>query len=1073
MKDLVFLPDREGRDELTAATGFVRCGADAAALGVLASRLAVRGGAAAGADDAAQWRGTLALALLADTWAGEEAKLSVLTVDASTSRFASWMLSARGPGKQHEPVRLALMEKGGKRCLLGIADAAQGLILPATPSDLADVMPQRCTWFDPQSGRLTDPVKHLDEQSRAMLLRRIHLMGLKAPQVQAFVSELGQAEMQEAQPLRQGDADALAALSIRMQAVCGLCDFAAFTEQTAVYERKGENPLTACFAAEEAEKNDGLEESRTYYWNGIAFARTSSFTGLTTAHDPQEQSALDDMAAELAMMAENSAGWNRRLAQKLQAWLDERRDSRTLISAAREHIELTRQLAAEKGRQMQSTVTLEWPWNAQSGAVRALLEEALGDDWLSAAAAPFADRLTKLTDFVLGDRTLQTCCACSDGILLPPLSEEMAACVARSGDGEGLALDAMRFQPREDGGITASFLLRGRGEVRMQRVYALDEILVLNEYESPRVAVWPCLPMENWHAYHVFLQQGGTQVLALRNGEWKQAETLERGWSCLRTESYPACLVIRRDDLTLGAVPNMLPLCRVTGLSDAVASIDMGASATVSVLNINGITTPVKGRELTRLLLMPGSSDPDEFLLSLRPDSVTPTAVELTGPGDELFADGYVYRSASFAALADRAPDGLKTALKWRADAASVRAKKILLHQVMLGTALEAVLEGAKTLCWRVTVADEMGEAGREALLEMMDELAETVAAKTGLPLPADQPAVVWTAEAHALCAYLRGNGTVRGSFTVVDIGAGSTKTHLWMQGQSRPVAGAVVLDGAQSTLFAALKERPDMLLEDFGDVNDPALAADVQTLCIQLHLAAESRAQTDKALLMLDKLLDEHKQKILAHMADRTVAQHPTHMQAILLEMQAAALFTAGLMLEQAGMDTMLNHRLPDDMPLCLTGRGAWLTDSLPTAMRNSLQKIVRAAMSLSNTIRFVTITPDQLPSAAVALGMATVKETGSAPAPAPIRTRASFSALMCSMMKAIIAAYPMHAWLLHPGLFDMWGELTPAGEDTIRRAASQSYGDGDDIPGAIMAFVHALRQSPVAPQLFVSPGE
>lgn len=1073
MKDLVFLPDREGRDELTAATGFVRCGADASALGELASRLTVRGSVAAECCDMAQWRGTLALALLADTWAGEDAVITVLTVDASSSRFASWLLSARGGDQRAEPVRLVLLEKEGKRCLLGVADAAQGLILPASPSDLRPIMPARCVWFDRESGAMTDPVKHLDERSRALLLRRIRLMGLTAPRVQAFASDLGQAEMQEAQPVRQGDAEALDALSIRMQAICGLADFAAFSVKTAEYEIKGANPLVSCFTTEDVQTDDGLEDSRTYYWNDIAFARTSSFTGLTTANDPREQTALDDMAAELAMMAENSVGWNCRLAQGLQSWLDEHRSSRTLLSAAKEHIELTQQLAADKGRQVQPTVTLEWPWNAQSGAVRALLQETLGEAWLSAAASPFADRLTKLTGFVLGDRTLQTCCACADGILLPPLSAEMAACVARCGDGEGLAMDAMRFQPREDGGITASFLLRGKGEVRMQRVYPLDEILVLSEYESPRVAVWPCLPMEGWRAYQVFVRQGGTQVQALRVGEWAQADSRDVGWSCLRTESYPACLLIRQGELVLGAVPNMLPLYKVTALSDAAASIDMGASATVSVLNMNGATRQVQGRELTRLLLTTETPETDEFLMGLRPDGVTPTAVELTGEGSELFTDGYVYRSAGFAALAERSPERLKTALKWRADAASVRARRILLHQVMLGTALEALLEGAKTLCWRVTVADEMGDAGREALLDMMDELAETVAAETGLPLPPAQPAVVWTAEADALCAYLRGNGTVRGSFTVLDIGAGSTKTHLWMQGQSRPVAGAVVLDGAQSTLFAALKERPDMLLEDFGDVSDPVLAADVQTLCIQLHLAAESRAQTDKALLMLDKLLDEHKSKILAHMADRTAAQQPTYMQAILLEMQAAALFTAGLMLEQAGMDTMLNHRLPDDMPLCLTGRGTWLTDSLPTAMRNSLQKIVRAAMSLSNTIRFVTITPDQLPTAAVALGMAAAKETGGGPAPAPIRTRASFSALMCSMMKAIVAAYPQHAWLLHPGLFDMWGELTPAGEDSVRRAASECYGDGDDIPGAVMAFVHALRRNPIAPQLFVSPGE
>ncbi|MBQ2123993.1 MAG: hypothetical protein II200_08435, partial [Bacteroidaceae bacterium] len=98
----------------------------------------------------------------------------------------------------------------------------------------------------------------------------------------------------------------------------------------------------------------------------------------------------------------------------------------------------------------------------------------LGDGWMTGAANPFSDYLTKLTGHVLGDTALQRNCACADGVLLPPLSQEMAMCVANAGDGEGLALDMMRFDPREDGGITASFLLRGAGEVRMVRTYPVD-----------------------------------------------------------------------------------------------------------------------------------------------------------------------------------------------------------------------------------------------------------------------------------------------------------------------------------------------------------------------------------------------------------------------------------------------------------------------------------------------------------------------------------------------------------------------------------------------------------------------
>ena len=63
MKDLVFLPDREGREELSAAGGFVRVGADENALQRLADRLVLPVAEERPAYDG-KWRGVLALALL-------------------------------------------------------------------------------------------------------------------------------------------------------------------------------------------------------------------------------------------------------------------------------------------------------------------------------------------------------------------------------------------------------------------------------------------------------------------------------------------------------------------------------------------------------------------------------------------------------------------------------------------------------------------------------------------------------------------------------------------------------------------------------------------------------------------------------------------------------------------------------------------------------------------------------------------------------------------------------------------------------------------------------------------------
>ncbi|MBQ8555595.1 MAG: hypothetical protein IJ438_06955 [Clostridia bacterium] len=1072
MKGLIFLPDREGREELLDTTGFVRVGADAGALGDLAARMTVPAREAQ-SDQTAQWRGALAFALLCDCWADAGVTLTVLEVDASTSLFAAWVLSARAEAERRDQVRLILLEKDGQRRLLGMADRHTGLALPAAPSDLTDMIPARAAWFDREAGVFADPIAHLNERDRAILLSRVHLMGLDSAQAAAFTAAIAQADKAVAEPIRHREDEALAELSIRMQAVHGMADFAAFSALEERYCDKRENALLRCFTAQDTKLDEGLDASFTYAWNGVPFARTSSTVGLTGTSQPGEEEAMAAISGELAIMVENSTRFNRDTARALQSWLDAHGKSRILLSASREQIDATRALAQEHGMQPQLTVTLHWPWDASSGAVRALLREALGARWMAAAAQPFSDRLTKLTGFVMGDTALNICCACSDGVLLPPLSQAMAACVADSPDGEGLALDAMRFVPTEDGSITASFLLRGAGEVCMVRTYAPEELLVLTAEESPRLAVWPCLPLPEWHAYHVFARPGAVRAEALTGGKWQAVPEREGAWSCLKTETYPACLTIMQDDLCLGAMPNHLPPMSLEQNRDAVAAIDLGASATVAVLSFAGKAEEAPGQPLTRMLLSPHDDQIDPFLMSLIPATITPTAVELNGSGDELFTDGSVCRTLDFDSLTGKDASTLVTSLKWRADSRGVRARRILLQQVMLETSLRAVLAGAKSIAWRITVADEMAEAGRTALITMMEELACATALSTGLPLTEGVPAVTWAVEAAALCAYLRGEGGLRGSFAVLDLGGGSMKTHLWMHGMNRPSAGALVLEGTQTLLLSALRERPELLQEDFADCPDAALNAAVAALCDQLRRTGASLHQTDKALLMLDALLDEHKQAVTAHLVSRLTQGRPAYMQSILLEALAAALFTAGLMLEQSGSDSLMNHRLPDELSLCLTGRGSWVMTTLTMPMQANLEWLARVAMRQDHPVRHISLTPEKLPALGVALGLTALRDTGNALLTPAIRTKESFSEMMLRFMQALCAGFPYHTWLLHPGLMDMYGNLTVEGVDTVRREASVAYGDGEDIPESVMRFVTRMRTAALTADRVVSPGE
>lgn len=1072
MKELVFLPDREGRDDLSAASGFVRLGADGEALKALSDRLVLPPKEDVSADSA-MWRGVLALALLCDAWPDADVRVEALTVDGASSLFASWVLSARPVQERRDALHLALLEKAGERRLLGVVNGHTGLRLPATATDFSGFVPARAVWYDAEMNIWHDPVPYLNENERSILLARLTMMGLDAPEAAAFRAELADADKPNVEAVRAGGEDALHALSARIQAMCALGELEAFSLRQEPCSVTEDNPLVRLFSAVDV-RYEAPRDCVTYLWRGIPFARTSAVLGLTGTYDPAQRAALEEIEAELLLLSEHSTRWSSRCAGAIADWLAAQ--DAALLPECRAQAEIIRHARLEKAREVQMTVTLTWPWDASSGAVRYLLKEALGDGWMNGAANPFSDVLTKLTGHVLGDTVLQNNCACADGVLLPPISREMAGCIAAAAEGEGLALDMMRFEPRSDGGISASFLLRGIGEVRMVRTYAAEEILVLTEAESPCAAVWPCLPMERWRAYHVFVKGGNAEIAALSGGEWKtlptDAAAPENSWRCLPTETYPACLIIRRDGLCLGVLPNLLPLCRVEQTGDAQAAIDLGASCTAAALTLEGKPVAFRQEPLTRLLVMPQDMQADEFLLSLTPTEVTPSAVLLYGEGDELFTDGYAYEPAGFDALRDLAPGAVASQLKWRADARSVRARRILLQQVMLGVSLNAMLAGAKSIRWRVTVADEMGDEGRNALLNLVDETSVVVAERSGLLLRDGKFTVTWAEEAAALHAFLRNEGGMKGTFAVLDIGGSSTKLHLWMQGKNRPLGGAVLMEGASTVLLNSLRVNPEMLRMDFADCGNDTLISSVAVLCSQLEQARESSAQADKALLMLDALLEEYKPAIVQHLYNRFNAQRPTCMQAILLEMYAAAAFNVGLMLEHAAQDTNISHLFPADLTICVTGRGAWLLETLTPQLRNGLQYIAHAPMQLRHPVRTVTVRPSALPDLGVARGMLRLHDHGMTIDTPRIRTRQSFSELMRLLLQQLMQCCPMHMWTLHPGLADQWGQMTPAGEDAVRRIASQCYGDGEDIPASVMDFMAELRNTAFAPEYPVFPG-
>ena len=264
------------------------------------------------------------------------------------------------------------------------------------------------------------------------------------------------------------------------------------------------------------------------------------------------------------------------------------------------------------------------------------------------------------------------------------------------------------------------------------------------------------------------------------------------------------------------------------------------------------------------------------------------------------------------------------------------------------------------------------------------------------------------------------------------------------------------------SRLYTYARMRRD---EDNSNTTYQALADRAQSLYVQLGAAMA---------YFTPELLSVGKEKIDGFYAQEAgLAAYRRFIDAT-LRMGAHTLTPAEeKLLAQAGENTMQSHLLPQDMSVCLTGRGAWLLDTLPHVSRSALERLTHLPLRLEHPVRFITLRTAASPAQSVAMGLTVTREMGNV-ADAPIvRTRESFSGLMQRLMLHLCAAFPMHMWLLHEGLYDyQTGALTLAGEDSIRRAAALCYDEEEEIAPMVTTFVRLLRENPILPDSMIDPG-
>lgn len=991
----------------------------------------------------ARWRGLLAFCLLADAW-GEE-PVAIKTIRPEDSPFARAILSGE--------TSLALW----RGQLLGVVQPQTGV----TPAEQMEplTLPARAFWYD---GDFHDPTERLNERDRTLLTFRLSALNRQGePCMQRFLSALTQASLRTAQAAAHLDEAGNARMLLCMKAVFG--EVPGVSAERSDYVNSV-NPILAALGA--VEHKEPAAPAITWRYHGIPFARSHGAALFESADDPKEDQAFAALTDEVALLERYSPIWREQTAGRIHQWLQQHREDRTLLPNLRAMLE---NAAGQLGRPMPlETLHLQWPWHTH-GAASALLQETLGASMDEALAQPFADKLCLLPGGAwnaLGEEPFNRLCALPAtatepaAAVIPPLSQAMAV----QGEAHLLA-ESFSFAYTADGGVQASFTLRGNGLAVLERTYTQQELRRLSPEEAPTIAVWPCMHLPGWRAYYVYLHGGTLRAAALDGNAWCKTE--DRLFSVVKTEHYPSMVALLEGKTCLGVLPNRAAPWQGTSTGPALCLMEMGASALTLGMRLGENAEPLQLPNLLKTLLYGGKAANigEEFLPASPLGPVLPGAVELFSQAEEPapLVDGHLLMPESCTSLANRDARTIFAAWKWNVDETSRRARRLMLHQAMLMASLAAAVRGATAVGWRIALPEGMAGEGRRDLWQTVGQLAPVVAAECGLPLAESQ--VSHGDESLALGTYFRTAGGVRGGFAVMDVGSSETTLALWLRGMNRPAVRICLPLGVQTMLLDGLMRSPNALEKDFADMLDAGAKASLLALAQQLR-DAHGRKELEKCVLMLDQCLSQHGQALAAHMNGRFQQGHTLCMQALILQGIAALMTIGGLALEQVGQNPLLNDHLPVEMTLMMTGRGSLLMADLPENVKAALAQFLRMQLRGNHPVQSLHFLFSTAPKCEMVLGLACMKEasTGAPTAPQACQAGTSLSqtpeALVCGFIKGFASVFPQAAYLLYGHVLEQDGSIAARGEKLVRAVASRHFNPDHAPEVALAACLAELRQ-------------
>ena len=937
-----------------------------------------------------------------------------------------------------------------------------------------DLLPSfAAPWADPDNRTMIDPCPYLSEGDREILLERIEMIlnrlspssGL-AGFLKSFRQDLNRCKDNESIPEK---------LPLLLKAAFGLRMLPAFSGtlvQTVCYYEHflPDDRIVSLLTGQESVPafSCNIPEDIIYLYRNVPFARENSRALLESIPLPAQSWILNLLEQDCKTLADGSDLYHDALVRELTLLLE--RYPEALPNARQTALELI-----EKAQQpvTDAVTELTWPWDPTSPAVRTILSESLGETLSVYALKPFSDCLALFPargSEVIGDAILSAMCllppasipsegedtpAIQADAVLPPLSADLSAALCRLPEGRVLIRSGLLVFSRTDSGnICVTLTLDGRFPVHMIRNYTEDEILNLYSHDIPTLAVWPNLPFqrEDWKAYYTYASLPEHFTLKAVDADGNEFHCSENGRNVSCTEAFPLSFTFCHESRSIGSLPNLLPSPEIKKSDDAVACVDFGSVGTAVVLSAGHLRRPLQGPTMVRTLLNNPASSRDllrkEFLPAVPVSALLPTASRIfrNVPGQDPlpFEDGIVLMAADLQDVLSIPSDTLYTCLKWEEEKG--RSVSLCLHQIMLMTALQARSDGASSLVWRFAVPDEMARDGRQRLLDLFASLADKVAAVSGFAAPEKTPVVVFAAESSALGAYFRfcSSEDTRGGFMILDIGACTADISLFLRGRDQAVRTCQIPLGIHYMLLPELLRDPSLLTRDLGFVQDPFFLQDLSLLERILNDARSDSSALRKARLALDSFIADRRPVLLPALLYNPLNGMPGRTGALLLLYFSYLMMLSGLILLQIAADPGKNDFLPEQMSLCLSGRGSILLEDMPNQIKSGLWHFLTMFRNRRVSSLSLLFSSEKKMEMAVGLSVLENVSTDLPPASAvPAAVSVRPEELLPQFLLKFRKEFPASAELLFSGFFtnDFYHPFTPRGESFISSAISQSF--------------------------------